>query len=149
MATSELELFDRLGSSFKAAAEYCDQLASAPKKGPIYYRLREELRLIEGACRQVGCYREDMRWMKVGLDAHKCHENAGDWLRSFAPAKYFTALAVTMRKLHAATEKLRHNRTGRTGMILPKAQHLHRDTRPVGWTASQAGILLPPGAAAA
>lgn len=147
MALREQEIFDRLMSSFKAAAECCDVLATSPRKGPTYRRLREELRLIEGAARQAGYFRDDARYMKLGYEAHMCHEKAGDWLRSRAPSVYFRALANVLRKMHTDTERLKNARTGRRGVILPKPQALHRDTRPVGWTKTQAGILLPQGAA--
>lgn len=144
MATTEQEIFDRLASSFRAAAECCDQLAVSPRKGAIYRKLRDELKLIEGAARQAGHYREDMRWMQVGLDAAKCHQKAGDWLRSHMPSKYFTTLAAAMRKLELSARHLKDNRTGRRGMILPVTPRLERTQgRPVGWTQTNGGILLP------
>lgn len=143
MATTEQEILDRLMTSFREAAECCDQLAVSPKKGAIYRKLREHLLLIEGASRQAGHYREDMRWMQVGVDAAKCHRKAGDWLRSHAPAMYFKALATAMRKLEASTKSLRDRPTGRMGAILPVVRPHFRDTRPVGWNRTAGGILLP------
>ncbi len=144
MATTEQEILDRLMQSFRKAAEYCDALAVSPKKGLIYRNLRSELQLIEGAARQAGHYRQDMRWMMVGQKAALCHAKAGDWLRSHMPAKYFTALATAMRKLEADTKRLKDAKTGRRGMILPVTRELQRTQgRPVGWTASQGGILVP------
>lgn len=144
MATSEQEVLDRLMQSFRKAAECCDKLAASPKKGTIYRELRDELRLIEGASRQAGHYRQDMRWMTVGLKAAQCHQKAGDWLRAHAPAKYFLALATALRKLEADTKKMKDAATGRVGMILPVPGRLDRTQgRPVGWTASSGGILVP------
>lgn len=142
MALTESEIFDSLASSLSAAAECCDVLAKSPRKGPTYIRLRSKLRLIEGAARQAANWREDARWLKVGMDAHRVHEIAGDWLRSHAPSVYFTKLAVTLRKLQHSTEKLRDGATGRTGVILPKAQPLYRENRPV-YVQRPSGLIVP------
>lgn len=144
MATTEQQIFQRLSDSLKAAAESCDKLASEPKTGANYIRLRRHLKLIEGAARQAAHWREDWRWLTVGTDAAKCHQKAGDWLRSHAPRVYFTKLAVSLRKLHADAERLRTQPTGRMGAILPGSlPPPPRASRPVGWRRSASGLILP------
>jgi len=146
MATTEQEIFQRLSDSFKAAAECCDKLSSDPKTGPNYMRLREHLRMIEGAARQAAHWREDTRWLKIGLNAAQCHQKAGDWLRSHAPRVYFDKLASAMRQLHLSTERLKTQPTGRMGAILPVVPPLpSRSVHPVGWSPSKGGILMPGG----
>lgn len=144
MATSEQEIFDRLASSLKAAADACDNLAARPHMKFQYTRLRSHLRLIEGAARQAAHWREDARWLKVGLDAAEAHARAGSWLRSHTPRKYFTVLATSLRKLQAAAERLKTAPTGRVGVILPP--NLAPRARPAAsmrWTATASGLLIP------
>lgn len=142
MALTEREIFSSLSDSLTAAAECCDDLVKVPRKGPTYIRLRSKLRLIEGAARQAAHFREDSRWLKVGMDAHSVHEKAGGWLRSHAPTIYFAKLAVTLRKLEKQTVKLRDSATGRTGVILPKAQPIYRENRPV-FISRPSGLIIP------
>src|SRR5580692_11390803 len=80
-ALTEREIFDRLSCSFRVAAECSDALAVLPLKGPTYVRLRTELRLIEGCCRQASAWREDTRWLTIGLKMAEVHKRAGGWLR--------------------------------------------------------------------
>jgi len=149
MATTEQQIFQRLSDSLKAAAECCDKLAAEPKTGPNYVRLRRHLSLIEGAARQAAHWREDSRWLKVGLDAAHCHAKAGDWLRSHAPRLYFTKLAASLRQIYISTERLRTMPTGRMGAILPIPHHAHtKSLVPVGWTKSNSGLLMPSAGAA-
>ena len=144
MATTEQQIFDRLETSFRIAAECCDTLATSPKVGPTYVKLRKHLGLIEGAARQAAFWRDDSRWLKVGTDAAQVHAKAGNWLRAHVARKNFTALATSMRKLHASTVRLRDQRTGRTGPIMIPMQAAP-DRRAVvpGWTPTQGGLLVP------
>jgi hypothetical protein len=149
-ALTESEIFDRLSTSFRLAAEHCEALARLPKKGPSYKALRSELKLIEGASRQASAWREDTRWLKIGLDAAEAHRRAGDWLRGIKMPDgsrrmirhgelhpLFMMLAGILRYGQVMAEKLRTRATGRIGMILPAPlPGPHRDTRPVQ-------VLLP------
>jgi len=129
---SEVEIFDVLISNLREAAVHCDRLATFPLKGLNYKKLRTNLGLIEGACRQMGYYRNDMRYQALGFHAAGCHKRAGDWLRSKAAPELFLKLADVMRKLERDINGLRHGRTGRSGPILVKPREApHRDTRPV------------------
>lgn len=139
---TETEIFDCLVTNFREAAEHCDNLAKLPAQGPTYTKLRENLRLIEGAARQAAGWRDDARWLKVGMDAARCHQVCGDWIRAHAARKLFLTLGTAMRKLQRHTEGLQHKATGRRGTILPIIKPgPHRDTRPV--QVSTSGLILP------
>lgn len=131
---TEVEIFDTLTSNLREAATHCAALAGLPAKGPSYGRLRINLLLIEGACRQMGFFRDDMRYQVLGAKAAECHRRAGDWLRAGAAPMLFNTLGDVMRKLLTDIERLRHTRTGRRGPILvPPQPAAHRDTRPVSY----------------
>lgn len=167
-ALTEKEIFDRMATSFRSAAECCEDLARLPAKGPTYARLRQELKFIEGTCRQASAWREDTRWLPIGLLMAQAHKFAGDWLRGLmtvdgrkiklAPAHIyvcFTKLAENLRAYQKITETTRDARTGRVGMILPTPlAGPHRDTRPSrvllppSMRVSPGGLILPSGAAA-
>ena len=159
---TETEIFDCLVTNFRLAAEDCDALAVVPFKGETYDRFRRRLGLIEGACRQTSTWREDTRWLPIGMMMAETHKRAGDWLRGVklpdgSRIKFgngqlhpcFVKLAENLRGLQAVAEKLRHGRTNRLGMILPEVGRApHRDTRPVGWSApefvaNKSGLILP------
>ena len=158
-ALTEREIFDRLTCSFKAAAEACEDLAKLPRKGPTYVRLRAELRLIEGCCRQASAWREDTRWLQIGLQMAEAHKRAGDWLRGIKLPSgvrvklaegqihpLFKTLSEHLRSCERIAIQYRDSATGRLGMILPRALPApHRDTRPVGFRRSSGGIILPSG----
>jgi len=153
-ALTEVEIFDQMNASFKQAIELADKLARLPLKGLNYHRLRTELRLIEGCCKQANCWREDTRWLVFIKLTSECHQRAGDWLRGIKmpdghrvkinegqlhPA--FVMLAENLRGMHKAAEQIRTQRTNRVGMILPDMlPGPHRDTRPVGYTSR---LILP------
>jgi len=160
-ALTETEIFDCLADNFKSAVRHCEQLARTPRTGAAYHALREELRLIEGAARQASAWREDSRWLQIGLYVAEAHKRAGNWLRG---AKLpdgtkiklsdkdrftlFNMLADVLRKGQRRAEDFRTKATGRVGMILPEVlPGPHRDTKPMGWTAqvSKGGIILPDG----
>jgi hypothetical protein len=155
-ALTEAEIFDCLTDNFKRAANLCEQLARNPRRGPIYRELRTSLKLIEGACRQASAWREDTRWLKIGLLMADAHKRAGDWLRGVKMANggrmklaeghlhpCFLGLADNLRAGARKAEEFRHAATGRAGMILPTVQHgPHRDTVPVGWR-RPSGLIVP------
>lgn len=159
-ALTEAEIFSCLSENLRLAAECCDDLATLPAKGPTYDKLRKQLRLIEGACRQASAWREDTRWLPIGRLMAECHQKAGGALRgvkmadgtrvTLAPGEthpFFKMLATNLRALQKAADDLRTKATGRVGMILPKAMPApHRDTTPIGWRKS--GALLIPSEAA-
>lgn len=157
-ALTEQEIFDCIADNAKLAAEHCDRLARdpAPRRGDTYHQLRTELKLIEGACRQASVWRQDTRWLPIGLMMEEAHKRAGDWLRGAKQDgvliklaerhhfQCFTKLAENLRGLAVQMEALRTRATGRSGMILPDMlPGPHRDTRPTGFRKTQGGILLP------
>jgi hypothetical protein len=160
-ALTEVEIFDCLVTNLRTAAELADDLARLPLKGIAYDRFRKALRLAEGACKQASTWREDTRWLDFAPMLAKCHQMAGDWLRGFKMPDgsrrkmregelhpCFVKLADNLRGLLALAERTRTARTGRMGMILPTPQEgPHRDTKPIGWTRTASGLVVPSGAA--
>ena len=160
---TETEIFSCLRENFKLASEHCELLAKIPRKGPTYRLLREELKLIEGCCRQIAHWRQDTGWrdgespdkpagwLRIGMQMAQAHESAGTWLRGvkfgrgprrpLPPGKMhpmFMALAAALRALAVNTEILRMNRTGRVGVIVPPFANLARNV-------SHSAVALPPG----
>lgn len=160
-ALTEREIFDCLSTNFRLAAEAAERLATIKRTGPTYDSLREKLELIEGACRQAAVWRQDARWLQIGIMMAEAHKRAGDWLRGIKVAgspvrikladghrhPLFLKLAENLRAGEQRAIELRDKKTGRVGMILPKAGRApRRDTVPVGWRRT-GGILVPAGAA--
>lgn len=154
---TEQEIFDCLSTNFRLAAEDCEKLAKLPRKGPTYSSFRDKLELLEGACRQAAAWREDSRWLTIGLYMAECHKRAGDWLRGIkvAPDRprvkiapghmhpLFQKLAEHLREAHAKAEEFRTKATGKMGTILPEVQAApHRDTVPVGWR-NHGSLIVP------
>ena len=154
-ALTEIEIFDCMTVNFRLAAQHCDEMAKTPKRGAIYRQLREELKLIEGAARQASVWRQDTRWLKIGLYMEECHKRAGTWLTKYQAAdsqklliQLFTKLAAAIRETHAAADRLKLVKTGISGMILPTplAAPIRTQGRPFGWKppprVSAGGIIL-------
>jgi hypothetical protein len=155
---TESEIFDCLTDNFRKAASLCEDLARHPRKGPIYRELRDSLKLIEGACRQASAWREDTRWLRIGLLMAEAHKRAGDWLRGIKLPNgqrvklaeghlhpCFVGLAENLRAGERKAEEFRTRATGRLGMILPIEQPgPHRDSRPVGYRRAS-GLIVPIG----
>lgn len=141
---TELEIFDRLITSFREAAEHCEALAHQQHriKGERYNKLRTQLNLIEGACRQAGAWREDSRWFGIGQYAAECHKRCGGWLRHRDPPRYFLLLADNMRMMLKATQELKDRATGVRGAILPEVPAYRPENRQVQ-VRTPGGILLP------
>ena len=157
-ALQEQEIFDCLKTNLRLAAQSCDTLAVSPRKGPAYAKLRNELRLVEGACRQAAFWRGgDARWLKIGLFMAEAHKRAGGWLRGekqpdgtrakMAAAEMhplFVKLAQNLRAAYVKAEEFRTKKTNKIGPILPVVlPPPHRDTRPSGYNRSAGGILMP------
>lgn len=153
---TEAEIFDCLTSNLRSAADNCEKLAKLPRKGPTYQKLRDELELIEGACRQAGFFRDDARWFTIGMMMGEAHKRSGGWLRGVKMPDgttmkiaaghmhpLFMKLADNLRAALVKAEEFRTKATGRIGPILPEVQAAPlRDTSPVGWRSS-GGILIP------
>lgn len=137
---SEREILDQLKSSLKESADYAYQL-SIGKRGKIYPKFMKAMGLAEGACRQIGHWREDARWFPFGLQIHDAQQRCGRWLREHQPAAKFAKLAEILREALKQAHALETKRTSKVGMILPKAKAADRESRPV----SMSGLVLPPG----
>jgi hypothetical protein len=159
---TEKDIFSCLAENFRLAAEDCEKLARLPKKGRAYSSLRDKLELLEGACRQAAYWRQDTRWLRIGLFMEECHKRAGDWLRGIkvegspvrvklAPGHLhpnFIELGKHLRAAEAKAVEFRDKATGKIGTILPEVGRApHRDTTPVGWRRSQGGLIVPESAA--
>lgn len=159
---TEAEIFDCLSTNFRLAAEECDKLARLPRKGRAYSSLRDKLELIEGACRQAAYWREDSRWLQIGVMMAEAHKRAGEWLRGIkvpgspvrvkiAPGHMhplFLKLAENLRAAQVRAEEFRTKATGKIGTILPEAQPApHRDTVPTGWRKT-GSLYVPDGTVA-
>jgi hypothetical protein len=116
---TEREIFGCLVENFRLAADNCQKLADVPAAGMAYNDLRHQLLLIEGACRQASVWREDSRWLQIGLMMAEAHHRAGDWLRGHQSRKLFGMLADNLRAGLKKAEELRDKSTGKMGMILP------------------------------
>lgn len=139
---TEAEIFDRLTTSLRSAIDLCGKLASEPSQGPTYIKIVEELKLIEGASRQAGHWRQDARWMAFGWEMMRFHQRIGDAIRSHMARDVFTHMQGMMKGALVEAEKLRTAKTGRRGPILPVQRPHHRDSRPV--YVSRGGLLVPP-----
>lgn len=146
---TECEIFDCLSENFRLAAECCEKLAVSPKTGPIYRKLREQLRLCDGACRQAAYWRGDARWLYIGRDCIEAWHRSGKWLREYRGPEgrrvahpLFLKLAEVLRAGAKNAERLRTAATYKIGPIVPEPlPGPHRDTRPV----SMGGLILPAG----
>lgn len=149
---TEREVIACLKENFRLAAENCLKLARG-ERGPIYVSLRAELKLVEGAARQLSALREDTRWLQVGLKVAEAQKRCGDWLRAKEPGWRFEGLAQILVQGLRSAHDLETKATGRRGMILPIAQPApHRDHRPVAvgggpmiTKVEKPKLIIPPG----
>lgn len=157
---SEAEIFSKMTESLRLAEEASRALAVHPGAGLMYDQLRNNLRLVEGCCRQIGYWRGgDARWLPMGMMMARTHSMAGNWLRGVQQADgtrrpiaagerhpTFLKLADNLCGYMLGIEKLKNERTGRRGAILPDAAPApHRESRPVQ-VRTPGGLFLPPGA---
>ena len=151
-ALTEIEIFSCLSENFALAAERCEKLAWHPRRGFEYFAFLSEIRLIEGACQQACTWREDYRWLKIGIMMGEVHRLAGAWIRGSKTKDErkeadvrFKKLAENLRMFAREAEDMRVKATGKLGMILPEPlPGPHRDTRPVQ-VVTPGGIIVPDG----
>lgn len=143
---TEIEIFDRLVSSFREAAEHCEALALQVNrtKGQRYSKLREHLMLIEGGARQAAMWRDDWRWLQIGQFAAECHKKCGDWLRFKTRGPMFQKCAENMRMMQRAAEEMRDRATGIRGSIRPETPAYAPENRSVQ-VITPGGLILPAG----
>jgi hypothetical protein len=144
-ALTEREIFACLRENLRGAADDCDQIAKQPLSGVHFDRMRRRLKLCEGACRQAAFWREDSRWLPIGIKMEEAHQRARTWLHrpTVKSKKLFTKLGDNLRQLARAVDRMETARTGRMGMILPEVQAPPlRQGRPVQ-VITPGGLILP------
>jgi hypothetical protein len=141
---TEHEAYDALKTNLRSAIQHCKDLAFFPHVGETYLKMIHELEAIEGAARQVGHFRRDMRWQKFGYEMARFRDRIGDAIRSHMNRAIMLHMAKMMEGALEQVEKLRAAKTGRLGAILPKERPgPHRETRPVHFSRTPGGVLLP------
>jgi hypothetical protein len=141
-ALTEAEIFGCMHENLILAAQHAVDLAKLPAQGPTYRTFRDEMLLVEGCCRQASAWREDTRWLQVGLIIADSLQRTGSWLRgyrvegregkSFYSRDLYLMLADNLRGIARVIEGLQHDATGKIGMILPEpAQVIRTESRPV------------------
>ena len=144
--TTEAEILSCLRDNLRGAAEDCDLLAKLPAQGPTFVRMRKRLKTVENACRQMAHWREDTRWLPIGVMMEGAHQRSRHWIADHYPRPLFLKLAANLRMLQKVAEDLETKATGRTGTILPEVQPLDRETRPVQvMTPQRSSLILPEG----
>jgi hypothetical protein len=145
---TEADIFGCMSHNLRLAAEHCDNLAKYPLKGRNYNLLRQELKLVEGCCRQAAWWREDTRWLPIGLKMAEMHKMVGTWLRGTkvmtktagglmvaiqrSPNELYTKAAAALRMLNRVADELRDKAPPKSGLILPDVMEgPHRQNKPV------------------
>jgi hypothetical protein len=153
---TENEVIDRLKTSLGEAGAAAVALSIETRMGPNYVRLRENLLLVEGCCRQLSAMREDTRWLPLGRMAAEAQQRARNWLAGVKVNRDdggTVRLATAMATRHPLFDRLAQNlafwlaginrmlemRTGKLGPTLPD---MPRRERPVG---APVPVSLPPG----
>ena len=149
---TENEVADRMRSSLKEAIQACKDLAVKSRAGAPYDRLRDNLALIEGSCRQMAAFRGDATWLPFGMYMAECHKRAGGWLRGYvdngihvtwSPGhinKVFVTLAAQLVAVLDALDVKVDAKTGVNGPVLPERPAAERR---VGAPVSMSGIIQP------
>jgi hypothetical protein len=156
---TENEVDDRLKSAIGEARDACRNLAVRSAEGRDYSSLRDSLMLIEGCCRQMAAFRADYRWLPVGMQIAECHKRAGSWLRGYEDKgvhvkwepgtmnKMFVMLGQVLEQLGIMAEKIRTERTGIKGPILPDSMLAapERKAGRIGFTPAKKpnGLIIP------
>lgn len=145
---SEHEILSCMRENFGAAASDLDLLARG-YRGQLYERVRAELGLIEGCCRQTAAWREDTRWIPVGQKIADLVEFIRKWIVQHAPAEYFSAMADVLRGYERICRDLETKAVGKLGIVLPEVRPdpTIRQGRPVQVLTPKrpSGLILPPG----
>lgn len=118
--TTENELFDCIIGNFKSAISDCKQMADPMSlRGLMYQRVKESLKLVEGSSRQIAHWREDSRWLQIGISAEAAHEMLRRWVANHAPGQQYVFMAVQLERWLNLVETMRHAKTEKIGPILP------------------------------
>lgn len=122
---TEREILTKHTQSLREAADACQWLArnADPEKiaprARHYKNLQEALKELEGTCRQMCAFRDDTRWLPLGIFYAK--------IMRVATAQYasmnwlgFGRLAEVFKVGGPKVEALANAKTGKAGAILPK-----------------------------
>jgi hypothetical protein len=139
---TEREILDCLKMNLRLGAENADKL-SRGERGPVYQEFRENLRLVDGCCRQMSGWREDTRWSPFGVKIRELQQRVGRWLVEKEPGWKFKSAGEILRFAFAQALDLETKKTGKVGAILPKLPT--PETRTQGRPSSMSGLILPPG----
>lgn len=164
-ALTEVEIFDCIATNLAIAADCCEQMATRPMRGVQFIKFREACANVEGACRQASQWREDTRFLPMGLMMEKCHQFALRWITGFKAEPGQPRVALSEREKHPKFVKMAENlrfaaesmkilkdgKTGKIGMILPDTSRgpirtQGRPTQvllPAGMRATPGGIIVP------
>lgn len=123
---SEQEIISRFRQSFSEAKVACDMLSKNANpevvmlRGRHYKNLKTSLKEMEGCAKQMAAYRDDTRWLPLGiLYGAKCARAAQkrfvdmDWLG-------FKKMIVIFEQGERRVTELAEKKTGRVGIILPQ-----------------------------
>lgn len=122
---SEQEILDRHRQALGEADRACQNLSrnadpdhKAPR-GKEYGDLKRALDNLEGSARQMAHHRGDTRWLKLGVVYAKAMRGAQ---QKFIGQKWawFAELRQLFHLGHRRLAELAEEKTGRTGLILPK-----------------------------
>jgi hypothetical protein len=150
----EIEIIACLRENLRKSVESCELLATVPNRGEIYRDFREQLSLIEGASRQLGCWREDGRWFDVPLWMEETKKRALSWILRYPRTEnsnqacpLFTKLADNLRKFLKRALELETKVVGCFGPVLPMPLPAPTRTqgRAVQVNRTAGGIILPNG----
>lgn len=140
-ALTEREILDCLKENLRLGAENADKLA-AGERGTVYLLFRQNLRLVDGCCRQMAGWREDTRWSPFGVKIRELQQRVGGWLVVKEPGWRFKGAAEILRYALAQALDLETKKTRKTGIILPEMQRAPMRTQ--GRSISMSGLILPP-----
>jgi hypothetical protein len=138
--TSEAEIKDCMRTSLRGVIDDCGLLATLPIKGRTYSRMRDRLQTIENCCKQMAAWRDDTRWLPIGMMMEMAHQRSREWIAGRkinglvvkGDPQCFLMLQTNLRALLAVVDGLADKATGRVGMILPEPLPApHRETKPV------------------
>lgn len=147
MALTEREIEGQLKECLRKGAEAAYALSQGVR-GFAYLELMKEMKTAEACCRQMAHIRADTRWLSFGLKMAEAQQRCGDWLRAKEPSWRFKGLAEILASFLANLDQLMHKKTGRRGVILPRAGYqpeIYQSPVAAPANPKRSGLILPPG----
>lgn len=151
---TEPEVLDRLKTAIGEAIQASKDLSIRSRYGLPYQRLRDNLVLIEGCCRQMGAFRGDASWLPFGVYMGECHKRAGGWLRGYhhngihivyTPGVINQVFVKLAQQLTAILEVVEMKSTAATGQLGPVLPETPSEERRMGRPAfkPKSSLILP------